>query len=80
MYATFSFKQIALGGLFNFMESAFLTTCYSKVTKPLTYQNPYYLSVLIDLTDYSLFTQWPRFRVKHLLEFVGSGAKLQLCY
>ena len=35
---------------------------------------------LIDLTDYSLFTQWPRFRVKHLLEFVGSGAKLQLCY
>ena len=37
-------------------------------------------TMTIDLTDYSLFTQWPRFRVKHLLEFVGSGAKLQLCY
>ncbi len=25
----------------------------------------------IDLTDYSLFTQWPRFHVGYLLEFRG---------
>ena len=34
----------------------------------------------IDLTDYSFFTQWPRFRVKHLLEFVRSRTELQPCY
>ena len=34
----------------------------------------------IDLTDYSFFTQWPRFRVKHLLEFVRSRNELQPCY
>ena len=34
----------------------------------------------IDLTDYSFFTQWPRFRVKHLLEFVRSKTELQPCY
>ena len=27
-----------------------------------------------------IFTQWPRFRLKHLLEFVRSRAELQPCY
>ena len=29
----------------------------------------YARSWTIDLTDYSFFTEWPRFRVKNLLEF-----------
>ena len=36
--------------------------------------------ILIDLNDYSFFTQWPRFRVKHLVEFVRSKTELQPCY
>ena len=57
------------GELFNRFELTAFNSVYS-----------IHIRKVIDLTDYSLFTQWPRFRVKHLLEFVGSGAKLQLCY
>ena len=38
------------------------------------------LLIPINLTDYSFFTQWPRFRVKHLQEFVRSRTELQPCY
>ena len=32
----------------------------------------------IDRTDYLFLTQWPRFRVKHLLEFVHIRTEIQL--
>ena len=37
----------------------------------------YILYAVVDgLTNYSFFAQWPRFRVKHLLELVCSKAEL----
>ena len=42
-------------------------------------QNLVYRIMQIGRTDYSFFTQWLRFRVKHLPVFIRSKGESQLC-